>query len=166
MFSCLSVACLHAKGRDIAALIAFLRTWNNPRITSFEVYLTKSALESAGQLYEVLAAHCVHEHLHSFVIGINPKGGVSPITQHPGHFFRPLFSFTQLRFIEVQVLNGYDLDDGIITEMARAWRNLERLQLRSHSTYQSRCTLLSLGAFAQYCPRLQMRRFSHPISRI
>jgi len=60
MFSCPSAACIHAEGPDIAVLIAFLQTWNNPRIMLFAAYLAKSALDNVGQLHEVLAAHCVH----------------------------------------------------------------------------------------------------------
>ncbi|KAJ7893793.1 hypothetical protein B0H13DRAFT_2339527 [Mycena leptocephala] len=139
-----------------ASSIAFLRTWNNPRITSFEACFRSAALENAWVLYETLAAHCVHEYLDELVVDIY-SGGSTDIIPHPGYFFRPLFSFTQLRSVELQVPGGYDLDDEIISDLARSWCNIEELQLRSPAVHQPpACTLLSLEAFARHCPRLQL----------
>ncbi|KAJ6578428.1 hypothetical protein B0H19DRAFT_1371241 [Mycena capillaripes] len=156
MFAGLRVARIHDHGQDISALIAFLRTWNNPRITSFKALFGSAALENAGVLYEVLAVHCVREHLDELVVEIY-KGTRTTMIPHLGHFFRPLFSFTQLRYVKLLVHGGYDLHDGIISEMARAWCNIEELQLMSHAVYQpAACTLLSLEAFARHCPRLRL----------
>ncbi|KAF8194473.1 hypothetical protein K438DRAFT_1934637 [Mycena galopus ATCC 62051] len=156
MFAGLRIVRIHDRGLDISASIAFLRTWNNPRLTSFEACFRSVALENAWALYEALAAHCAHEHLHNLMVDIYP--GDSPdIIPHPGYFFRPLFTFTQLRYVELQVPGSYDLDNEIISDMARAWRNIEELQLRSPAVYQPpACTLLSLEAFAQHCPRLRL----------
>ncbi|KAJ7877803.1 hypothetical protein B0H13DRAFT_977458 [Mycena leptocephala] len=156
MFASLRVARIHDRGLDISASIAFLRTWNNPRITSFEACFRSAALENAWVLYETLAAHCEHEHLDELAIDIY-SGGSTDIIPHPGYFFRPLFSFTQLRSVELQVPGGYDLDDEIISDLARSWYNIEELQLKSPAVHQPpACTLLSLEAFARHCPRLQL----------
>ncbi|KAJ6533498.1 hypothetical protein B0H19DRAFT_1080912 [Mycena capillaripes] len=156
MFSGLRVARIHDRGLDISASIAFLRTWNNPRITSFEACFLSAALQNSGMLYEALAAHCVHEHLDELVVDIYSRDGTD-IIPHPGHFFRPLFSFTQLRSVDLKVPGGYDLDDEMISDMARSWGNIEELRLKSPAVHQpAACTLLSLEAFARHCPRLQL----------
>ncbi|KAJ7314750.1 hypothetical protein DFH08DRAFT_821073 [Mycena albidolilacea] len=59
------------------------------------------------------------------------------LSPHPGSFFRPLFVLSRLTVVEIQVPAGYDLEDAIVADLARAWPNLEQLGLCSRSNYQS-----------------------------
>ncbi|KAF7345351.1 hypothetical protein MVEN_01552800 [Mycena venus] len=122
-------------GGEIAPLIALLRTCNNPPLTSFE------------------APSIVHWNLDQLMLEfMDMEPPVLP--PHPGRFFRPLFDFTRLTVVEIQVPAGYDLDDATVEDMAGAWPNLEEFGLRARSNYEPRCTVLSLQSFARHCPRL------------
>jgi len=47
------------------------------------------------------------------------------------------------------------LDDTTVTDMARSWRHIERLELQSYyGTAAPRATLQCLEAFPKYCPHL------------
>jgi hypothetical protein len=42
---------------------------------------------------------------------------------------RVLFSFTNLTTIVLKPIRGFDLDDEVVLDMARAWRRVEELRL-------------------------------------
>ncbi|KAJ7612557.1 hypothetical protein FB45DRAFT_1117018 [Roridomyces roridus] len=66
-----------------------------------------------------------------------------------------LFCFANVTNVRVLSAVGIDWDDATVTEMARSWPHLERLNLSSfYGTRAPRTTLRCLEAFAQFCPRL------------
>ncbi|KAJ7717385.1 hypothetical protein B0H16DRAFT_1799287 [Mycena metata] len=68
---------------------------------------------------------------------------------------RRLFCFTNLTAVSVLSAFGINLDDATITDMARSWRHIERLEFQSYyGTPAPRATLQCLAAFPKYCPHL------------
>ncbi|KAJ6450409.1 hypothetical protein C8R45DRAFT_1083977 [Mycena sanguinolenta] len=68
---------------------------------------------------------------------------------------RSLFCFVNLTSVSVLSAVGIDLDDTTVTDMARSWRHMERLELQSYyGTPAPRATLQCLEAFPKYCPHL------------
>ncbi|KAJ6545448.1 hypothetical protein B0H19DRAFT_1380082 [Mycena capillaripes] len=160
MFSGLREASYHPETDDsrgaLAPLLTFLRTWRNPRLNSFEAFIYDcEGFEEVDELYQLLASHCAHDHLTELVLGISPLK--NPIeTPHPSNFFQHLFCFTRLTIVVITVPAGYDIDDATVSDMARAWPNIEQLKLRSSETHEHRprCTLLALAFLARDCLRL------------
>ncbi|KAJ7612589.1 hypothetical protein FB45DRAFT_1009222 [Roridomyces roridus] len=73
----------------------------------------------------------------------------------PPSSLRPLFSFVNLTSVIILSGVGVDLDDAIVTDMARSWRHIEKLNIESfYGTAAPRTTLRCLDSFAQYCPKL------------
>jgi hypothetical protein len=166
MFSNLHDSRIWTADQDISALIAFLRTWNNPLIKSFEVTFGHSPpMEHLGELYEVLAAH-FQEHLRHLKVYL-PFNYTGTIVPHPGHFFRPLFAFTELRIVDIRIPDRYDIDDATISDMACAWPYIEELRLGSHwNRHLPRCTLLGLYFLAQHCPHLLVLEMTFDASNV
>ncbi|KAJ7020311.1 hypothetical protein C8F04DRAFT_1144741 [Mycena alexandri] len=68
---------------------------------------------------------------------------------------RRLFCFANLTDVSVLSAVGIDLDDAVVTDMARSWRCIERLELQTYyGTPAPRATLQCLEAFPKYCPHL------------
>ncbi|KAJ6583628.1 hypothetical protein DFH09DRAFT_1029228 [Mycena vulgaris] len=68
---------------------------------------------------------------------------------------RSLFCFVNLTSVSVLSAVGIDLDDTTVTDMARSWPHIERLELQSYyGTTAPRATLQCLEAFPKYCPHL------------
>ncbi|KAJ7612590.1 hypothetical protein FB45DRAFT_759771 [Roridomyces roridus] len=66
-----------------------------------------------------------------------------------------LFCFVNLTDLHLLSAVGIDWDDATVTDIARSWPHLERLELGSmYGTRSPRTTLRCLEAFAQYSPRL------------
>ncbi|KAJ7606354.1 hypothetical protein DFH06DRAFT_243122 [Mycena polygramma] len=155
MFPNISSATLYVvDGGLMSALIAVVRSWDNPPLESFTIRLFECAdMERLGELYETIAAHCNHRHLQELDVSIRQS---SPATfVHPRNIFRPLYRFTHLRTVWIGVPDGYDLDDAALSDMARASPHLEQLSLWSANPYRSRCTLLALYFLSQCCPCLE-----------
>ncbi|KAJ6545450.1 hypothetical protein B0H19DRAFT_1380084 [Mycena capillaripes] len=154
MFSGLCKVICYCNGA-IAPLLAFLRTWNNPHLNSFYAFIYDCrGSEEIEQLYQLLASHCVHDHLVKLKLQILRHG----IVYRPNHIFHHLFCFTRLTLVEIRVPVGYDISDATISDMARAWPNIEQLSLGWSPEYYyhtQRCTLLALVSFARHCPRLR-----------
>ncbi|KAF7359681.1 hypothetical protein MVEN_00692400 [Mycena venus] len=71
------------------------------------------------------------------------------------HTIQRLFCFAQLTEIEIESACGFELDDGICNQMARAWPHAERLTLKEfYNPVKQSVTLESLHSFAQHCPAL------------
>ncbi|KAJ7673742.1 hypothetical protein DFH06DRAFT_1173185 [Mycena polygramma] len=153
MFPNISSSRLYVFDGLISALIAVVRSWDNPPMQSLTIRLFQCAdMERLGALYETIAAHCTHRHLHELDISIRQSPPVTFV--HPRNIFRPLYRFTHLRTVWIGVPEGYDLDDAALSEMARAWPQIVQLTLWSASHYHARCTLLALYSLSQHCPCL------------
>ncbi|KAJ7728875.1 hypothetical protein B0H16DRAFT_1697316 [Mycena metata] len=77
------------------------------------------------------------------------------------HRIEHLFCFGNLTELEIQSPCGFELDDDVCREMARAWPHAERLTFEEH--YIPRAwpvTLEALRSFAQHCPNLNRLRIT------
>ncbi|KAJ7463518.1 hypothetical protein B0H11DRAFT_2053195 [Mycena galericulata] len=74
-----------------------------------------------------------------------------------GDILEPLFSCANLQTVSLNHPVGFDLDDGMILHMARAWPRIEVLVLQAGRSRHARCsaTLRGLSAFAKHCPNLR-----------
>ncbi|KAJ7135714.1 hypothetical protein C8R44DRAFT_534588, partial [Mycena epipterygia] len=75
-----------------------------------------------------------------------------------GEIFKPLLSFSNLVSLSLSHPVGFNLDDAVVRDMARAWPRIELLWLphgRSPHRISPRVTLEGVYAFAIHCPRLQ-----------
>ncbi|KAJ7133092.1 hypothetical protein C8R44DRAFT_549147, partial [Mycena epipterygia] len=69
---------------------------------------------------------------------------------------RTLFCFGNLTSVVIRSPLGFDLDDGAVLELARAWPRLESLHLKSHVEQPRNPTLGCLQSFAEHCPSLRL----------
>jgi hypothetical protein len=116
---------------DFLALVAFMRTWNNPPMKSAEFVVGGCGeLQQVRDLYDILATHCLHDKLRTLKMLVYHGHGMNILLTHSAHSFRPLFCFTQLRDLEILVPDGHNLDDETISAMACVWPHIKRLVLR------------------------------------
>ncbi|KAF8130940.1 hypothetical protein K438DRAFT_1532978, partial [Mycena galopus ATCC 62051] len=68
-----------------------------------------------------------------------------------------LLCFTNLTHIDLCPPVGFDIDDAMAWDIARAWPRAERLNLTAATDvrHPPRVTLLGLNAFATHCPELR-----------
>jgi hypothetical protein len=73
---------------------------------------------------------------------------------------RILLPFTHLMNINLELIYGFELDDEVVSEMARAWCRVERLRLGCTSGLHdiaggpTRVTMMRIKAIATYCSDL------------
>ncbi|KAJ6449929.1 hypothetical protein C8R47DRAFT_1255368 [Mycena vitilis] len=67
-----------------------------------------------------------------------------------------LLCFKNLTYLHLTSSLGFDLDDDIVSRMARSWPQIERLHLAGIQLYarRPRTTLASLCSIARHCPRI------------
>ncbi|KAJ7264792.1 hypothetical protein C8J57DRAFT_1718602 [Mycena rebaudengoi] len=103
-------------------------------------------LAETGKLYEAIGSD-------------QPTPGLSEYDNYivDSPTLRPLLVFHNLIVVELNSFFGFDLDDEIVVQMARAWPNIEKLNLLpkfdQHDSVD--VTLDGLRAFAQYCPQFK-----------
>ncbi|KAJ7249993.1 hypothetical protein C8J57DRAFT_1521592 [Mycena rebaudengoi] len=124
-------------------------------------------LAETAQLYDSLAAQCSHSslrhlHIEDAVEYQGPDQPTPELSEYDDYVvdsptLRPLFVFHNLIVVELYSFFGFDLDDEIVVQMARAWPNIEKLNLLPKFDHHDSVdvTLDGLGAFAQYCPQLK-----------
>jgi hypothetical protein len=119
----------------------------------------------AREFYATLLEHCSDSSLREITIEGEFEEDIEALSAVEtalflvgGDVLQPLFSFTNL--VEVRLAHpvGFDLDDAIVHDLARAWPHIEVLGLtaRPYRHVRSRVTLDGLYAFAKYCPRLRI----------
>ncbi|KAJ7161786.1 hypothetical protein C8R43DRAFT_1123505 [Mycena crocata] len=157
LFSNLCEVTLEIDNGDIAALTNFVHTWKSPALESFDVDFNGTVPPVAvEELYQILSTHCVPEQLTTFKFDISwEEEDFNGTFIYPGRFLRSLFCFKNLSVVRISVHIGFELDDAVISELARTWPFLEELRLKTiiHD-HPPRNTLLGLLAFAEHCPRL------------
>ncbi|KAJ7886557.1 hypothetical protein B0H14DRAFT_2697222 [Mycena olivaceomarginata] len=109
------------------------------------------------RLFNALSAGCSHSSLTSLSLGgdqrIDEEGPESCIIA--GNTLQLLFVFVNLTSVYIQSPSGFDLDNALISDMARAWTRIESLELWSKERVPCRVTLCCLRSFAQHCPLLE-----------
>jgi hypothetical protein len=87
-----------------------------------------------------------------------------------GKALETLFRFSNIIQIILQPYHGFDLDDEMVSRMARAWSRVEELRVISSADLhiakvRTRTTLLGIHAIAMHCLNLHtgavFRRVSH-----
>ncbi|KAJ6472897.1 hypothetical protein C8R47DRAFT_721573 [Mycena vitilis] len=148
-----------------AFIAAFLRCMTKAPLRSLSA--TFSALPEAAYLedvYSALPGHCSHSSPSYIDISYNwhdppvhdPQSNHRHIVTGPT--LRHLFCFRNLTTICLEPPMGFDIDDAVVVDMARAWPVIEDLQLMSPAYHPQdpvpRVTLNVLPAFARHCPCL------------
>ncbi|KAF8218381.1 hypothetical protein K438DRAFT_25811 [Mycena galopus ATCC 62051] len=109
------------------------------------------------QLYAAIAASCSHGSLTNLSLhypsSFNPQ--TASAFSMSGSHLRPLFAYTNITEVSLWAPAGFELDDAIVADMARAWPHIRRLKLSASDTHiQPTVTLGSLLYFARHCPTL------------
>ncbi|KAJ7174804.1 hypothetical protein C8R46DRAFT_1347845 [Mycena filopes] len=120
----------------------------------------------ARQFYSSLATHCAHSTLqHLTVQGGSYDDDFAGISMDPLAFYsvgadeiRPLLRFHALVHVSLSHAGGFDMDDGMAGDMARAWPCIESLHLVCDPAcrLKPRVTLVGIRSFAAHCPALRV----------
>ncbi|KAJ7084559.1 hypothetical protein B0H15DRAFT_989223 [Mycena belliarum] len=135
--------------------------------------------ETTRRLYDAIVARCSMSTLRSLTVNdefmyskstdmLNDEDCdnyvVSPTTLHT------LFRFTNLTTIVLKPYFGFDLNDTVVSELARAWIQVESLSVGfsydCHSTFATQATLVGLQAIATHCSRLENLDFCFNAKRV
>ncbi|KAJ7697241.1 hypothetical protein B0H17DRAFT_1197640 [Mycena rosella] len=113
-----------------------------------------------AELYAMLASKCSHKTLAQLHLGGGARFDIQPL--HPLEAYavqsdalRSLGCFQNLQEVTLVPPGGFDIDDAMVEDLARAWPRIFSLQLGgSYRSPSSRVTLHSLRALAAHCPNL------------
>ncbi|KAJ7657238.1 hypothetical protein DFH06DRAFT_1045211 [Mycena polygramma] len=153
---------LEVQGSQLLPLTAFVRTFNGTELESFEAELDVCPLPGhLEDLYRVLAAHCSRDFLETLKIETYDIPDAAEAYVQTGDTLRLLFGFGSLQVVHIRSPVGFDLDDAVLTEIARSWPFLKELHLDADRQHlPPRGTLLALQALAQHCPHLHSLNIS------
>ncbi|KAJ6453917.1 hypothetical protein C8R45DRAFT_1112181 [Mycena sanguinolenta] len=165
LFPHLQMAKLQIDRGDILGVTELVCTWDRPPLESLEIqfkskscypFTSSIGVQSFQGFHDALITHCAPASLKIFELDVTDRRDSSASEfVYPGHLLRSLIGFTNLVVVSIQVLNGYELDDKVVSDLARAWPQLTELHLGTMAyNHHPRTTLLSLQALAQHCPQL------------
>ncbi|KAJ6586044.1 hypothetical protein B0H19DRAFT_1228187 [Mycena capillaripes] len=144
---------------EILSPTRFLEWGNKLPLVEFIVECPAfSTADEVHRLFTTAAGGMSHSSLTDFSFA-NDFGSFAP-TDPKTYLIRPqslrsLFCFSNLASVSVLSAVGIDLDDTTVTDMARSWRQIQRLEFQSYyGNAAPRTTLRCLEAFAKYCPHL------------
>ncbi|KAJ7762437.1 hypothetical protein B0H14DRAFT_3510822 [Mycena olivaceomarginata] len=144
---------------EIESPFRFLQWSNKMPLVEFAVECPAfSTADEIHRLFSAAAGGISHSSLTEFAF--DNEFGSFDSTDSANHLIRSsslrsLFCFVNLTSVTVLSSVGIDLDDTTVTDMARSWRRIERLELQSYyGTPGPRATLRCLEAFPRYCPHL------------
>ncbi|KAJ7729739.1 hypothetical protein B0H16DRAFT_1586162 [Mycena metata] len=104
--------------------------------------------------YTTLSEHCSHASLRQITVRLSP--GLDGTAGAGRYSLEPLLDFPHLTTVELSSPNGFDLDDGAVLTLARAWPHLEELVLRCAGRATApHVTLEGIRTLAQHCLRLR-----------
>ncbi|KAJ7674020.1 hypothetical protein DFH06DRAFT_1081835 [Mycena polygramma] len=143
----------------MAYATAFLTKFPGCSLADLIISSTQSTKDDARQLYSALANHCSHSPLQDIHVVDdydNPIIDEDHAYSVGGDIIEPIFSFVNITSVSLSHPAGFDLDNTIISRMARAWPRIEFLALEAGGTrhVRSRVTLEGLYSFAKHCPKL------------
>ncbi|KAJ7174806.1 hypothetical protein C8R46DRAFT_990845 [Mycena filopes] len=118
----------------------------------------------ARQFYSSLATHCAHSTLQQLTVhgGLYDHANITtdPLARYSvsADDIRPLLRFHALVHVSLSHAGGFDMDDGMVGDLARAWPCIESLSLSSDSAcrLRPRVTLVGIRSFAAHCPALRV----------
>ncbi|KAJ7733953.1 hypothetical protein B0H16DRAFT_1892637 [Mycena metata] len=145
---------------------ALLQTMLQCPLTEFKFWSHIAATNSVVAAFiSTLSHHCEHRSLQYLCLQIkaNPSSPLIDTNELESYLvgeeiLKPLFSFGNLVSVQLEYAVGFDIDDGVIRNMARAWPRLEALVLPHHHPYHLpliRVTLGGVHSLADYCPLLE-----------
>ncbi|KAF8134669.1 hypothetical protein K438DRAFT_1547219, partial [Mycena galopus ATCC 62051] len=102
------------------------------------------------------------------VEGEPPSGDARAEYIVDGSILAALYCFVNLTEITLKTPIGFDIDDAVAWEMARAWPRLKILKLTAHGRHEhlSSMTLLGLKAFATHCHELTALTITFDASKV
>ncbi|KAJ7020164.1 hypothetical protein C8F04DRAFT_134610 [Mycena alexandri] len=110
-------------------------------------------------LYTALSEHCSNATLRQVTVKLTPALDERPRVGR--YSLQPLLYIPNLTSVELSCPNGFDLDDGAVLELARAWPHLEELILRCVETPTApHITLKGIRTLAQHCSALRRLHLS------
>ncbi|KAJ7218183.1 hypothetical protein C8J57DRAFT_1732272 [Mycena rebaudengoi] len=118
---------------------------------------------ATDRFYAALAAGCSHSTLASLSLR-NDEENLPGVGQNAymitSNALRTLLCFRNLKSVSITSPFGFDLDDAALSQIARAWPNIESLDLCSifpgpAAPPRPSITLQCLHSFAQHCPYLK-----------
>ncbi|KAF8149229.1 hypothetical protein K438DRAFT_1988992 [Mycena galopus ATCC 62051] len=117
-----------------------------------------STADDVHRLFSAASSGISHLPLRKFTF--SDEFGSFDSLDSPNHLIRPqslrsLFCFVHLTSVSILSAVGIDLDDTTVTDLARSWPHIEKLEFQSYyGNAAPRATLRCLEAFPKYCPRL------------
>ncbi|KAJ7741168.1 hypothetical protein DFH07DRAFT_981720 [Mycena maculata] len=144
---------------EIESPMRFLEWANKLRLAEFTAECTAfSTSDQVHHLFTTAAGGLSHSPLTQFAFD-NEFGSFNSLDS-VDYLIRPqslrtLFCFVNLTSVSVLSAVGVDLDDATVADMARSWRQIERLEFQSYyGNPTPRTTLRCLEAFPEYCLHL------------
>ncbi|KAF8218188.1 hypothetical protein K438DRAFT_1796477 [Mycena galopus ATCC 62051] len=158
---------LHLDDTTIEFVLEFLQFLSNCCLVDFYVGTVEPVIKSTTRrLYAALASRLSHPRLQTLQVSFpeeetemrNPLGDTPANYAIDGSILAALFCFANLTNIELVPPVGFDIDDTVAQDIARAWPRVKFLRLDGgtdlrHPSYP-RMTLLGLKAFAKHCRAL------------
>ncbi|KAJ7697265.1 hypothetical protein B0H17DRAFT_1197656 [Mycena rosella] len=148
---------------NLEVAIALIRALSGSPVASLDMtILVSPALAAISSLYRSVA-DSFHATLREIrIYACDPDDVVMFLTSPPEEYRIPAdvlrlwFCFQNLTEIWLQYYGGFDLDDGLVLEMARAWPHLQSINIMpsSPTPVPRRVTVGGLSVFAHYCPDL------------
>ncbi|KAJ6460990.1 hypothetical protein C8R45DRAFT_1220899 [Mycena sanguinolenta] len=156
---------LHLVETTIEIVIEFLELLSDRCLVSFRVGTTEPVTRSTTRrLYAALARHLSHSVLQTLCVGLpekddmemqSPSGDLANYAIN-GLIVATLFCFANLTEICLEPPIGFDLDDTVASDIARAWPKVRTLSLTGsiHLYRPSSISLIGLTAFAKHFQEL------------
>ncbi|KAF7329214.1 hypothetical protein MKEN_00182000 [Mycena kentingensis (nom. inval.)] len=161
-FSALGRLCLQNANADVARnIIATCPLWS---LQSLVISLTSPTIpwRTIARLYAAIGATVSATTLTKLYLG-KFRAFHAPASEESrsnyavqGAALRPLFQFSKLKSVTLHTTAGFDLDDTVIWEMAKAWPLATSIDISSGSTISvsPSITIDALRAFSLHCPVL------------
>ncbi|KAJ7756649.1 hypothetical protein B0H16DRAFT_1826120 [Mycena metata] len=129
-------------------------------LTDLKFRSGKAATSSVVEPFiSALSHHCADAALQNLWLLIHPIHADNLDSYLVGEeILKPLFSFGNLVSVRLAYPVGFDIDDAVVRNMARAWPRLEALILPHHHPHHLppiRVTLAGVYSLAKYCPLLE-----------
>ena len=149
--------------RSLSHCLALLERVGSPYLSSvgLEIRNEPWTIDGVMGAINALSSRTHKERLVSIRICSGPCGGHLDVAL-TSDMFEPLLSLPALSDVVISVNCHYDIDDGTLHAMARAWPGLRRLELGfdhwERNDHEPQASLASLASLAQACPHLEVLR--------
>ncbi|KAF8140812.1 hypothetical protein K438DRAFT_1879252 [Mycena galopus ATCC 62051] len=151
--------------------IEFLNLLSNSCLASFNIGMSMPVKSATSQLYAALVNHLRHSTLQTLEVVLTetetdfvqtlPPGDAIANYVVDGHSLALLLCFTNLTEITLEPPAGFDIDDTLAWDIARAWARVKKLSLTAPDytdpdlRQPPSMSLHGLSAFAKHCRELK-----------